>query len=69
MSKELVRSGQKYLATHDDSTIKREAGKGLVTVGGGGLALSVLAGMLPIVTLPVLLFIVVVLGGYLWVKG
>lgn len=69
MSNELVRAAQRHLATTDDSTLKKEAGKSLVAVGGGGLALATLAGVLPFITLPMLLFFVVVLGGYWWLKG
>jgi len=68
MSNELVRSGQKYLATSTDTSLRKDAGKTLVSVGAGGLVLSVLAGVIPFVNLPVLLILFVVLGGYLWAK-
>lgn len=68
MSNELVRSGQKYLASSSSNGLKRDAGKGLVTVGGGGLVLWTIAGALPFITLPLLLILAVVLGGYWWVK-
>jgi len=68
MSNELVRSGQKYLATSTDTSLRRDAGKALVSVGAGGLVLSVLAGVIPFINLPVLLVLAVLLGGYLWVK-
>jgi len=68
MSNELVRSGQKYLATSTDTSLRKDAGKALVSVGAGGLVLSVLAGVIPFINLPVLLVLAVLLGGYLWVK-
>jgi hypothetical protein len=68
MSNELVRSGQKYLATNTDASLRKDAGRALVGVGAGGLVLSVLAGVIPFVNLSVLLILFVVLGGYLWAK-
>lgn len=71
MSNELVRAAQKHIATTDDSTLKKEAGKGLAVIGGGGLALWGVAGFLsfvPLISLPLLLILSVVLGGYWWFK-
>lgn len=68
MSNDIVRSAQNHLATSSSSGLRKETGKSLVAVGGGGLALSVVAGMLPFVTVSMLLILSVVLGIYWWVK-
>lgn len=68
MSNELVRSAQKHLVSTSDTTLRKEAGKALVKTGVGGAGLWVLAGALPFITLPMLLVLAVVFGGYLWAK-
>lgn len=65
MSNELVRAGRKALAT---PSLSKEAGRGLALTGVGGLGLWALAGVLPFISLPVLLVLTVLVGGYLWVK-
>jgi hypothetical protein len=50
------------LVKYDDST--KTISKAAVTVGVGGLALWGVAGVLPFVTLPMLLVLLVILGGY-----
>lgn len=69
MSKELVRSSQKYLANSTDESLRKDTGKALMTVGAGGLALYGIAGIFPFVSLPVLLVFVVLFGGYLRFRG
>ena len=71
MSNDIVRAAQRHLVSTDDSTLKKEVGKGLVAVGGGGLALwgvASLLSFLPLVSLPLLLILSVMLGVYWWVK-
>lgn len=51
-----------------DSTLGKEAGAALVKVGGSGLVFMLAAGLLPFITLPMLLVAAVLLGGYLYVK-
>lgn len=67
MSKELVRTGQKYLATSDNGSLKKDAGSTMMQVGGGGLVLYGVSA-LPFISLPFLLVLAVLLGGYLYVK-
>lgn len=64
MSNDLVRTGRKALMT-SDSDLREKAGKGLVVTGIGGLGLWFLAGMLPFITLPMLLVFAVVAGLFL----
>lgn len=64
MSNELIRAAQKNIV-HSKS-ISGAAGKGLVTVGAGGLGLMTVAAFLPLITLPMLLVMMVVAGLFLW---
>ncbi len=59
MSKDLVKVGRSVLATE---SARDAAGMNLVKVGGGGLVAMVIAGLLPFVTLPMILVLMVVLG-------
>lgn len=67
MSNEIVRYSRTALAKSDE-TLSREAGKGLMTVGAGGLAIGAVAWLVPFITLPMLLIVAVLLGGYLYAK-
>ena len=68
MSKELVRSGQKYLANSNDESLRSDTGTALIQAGAGGLVLGGAAWLLPFVTLPMLLVLAVVAGAYLKFK-
>lgn len=67
-----VNEMQKYVATKtlatSDQSFRREAGGALVKVGVAGLGLWVLAGILPFITLPMLLVAAVVFGGFLFIS-
>lgn len=67
MSNELSRYAATAISKSDES-IGRSAGKGLMTVGAGGIGLWFLAGMLPFITLPFLLIAAVVTGLFLYAK-
>lgn len=69
MNNELTKAGASYLAKSSDQSLKRDMGKTLVGASAGALALSGLAAALPFVTLPMLIVLGVVLGGYWWMKG
>jgi hypothetical protein len=69
MSNELVKRGAGYLAKNDDNAIKRGIAEVSLTAGGGGLALWVLAGVLPFITLPMILMALVVFGVVIYPKG
>lgn len=60
----LVKAAQKQVVS--SSSVSGAAGKGLVVTGAGGLGLWVLSGMLPFITLPMLLVAAVVAGILLW---
>jgi hypothetical protein len=64
MSNDLVRSAQKQIV-HSKS-MSGAAGKSLVVAGGTGLGLWFLAGLIPFVSLPMLLVVMVVGGFFLW---
>lgn len=68
MSKELVKSGQKYLASSSDASLRKDVGSGLIMAGGGGLAIVGLAALLPFVNALVLLLFVLGVGVYTYVK-
>jgi hypothetical protein len=68
MSNELMRSGQKYLATSSDDSLRKDAGGALMKAGLGGGALYLAAGFLPFVTFPMMLIVAVVLGLWLYAK-
>jgi len=67
MSNELTRYAATAITKSDDS-ISRSAGKGLMTVGAGGIGLWFLAGMLPFITFPMLLIAAVIGGVLLYAK-
>jgi len=67
MSNELTRYAATAITKHDDS-ISRSAGRGLMTVGAGGIGLWFLAGMLPFITFPMLLIAAVIGGVLLYAK-
>jgi hypothetical protein len=56
----LVREAQKQIVT--SKSISGAAGKGMVVAGGSGLALWFVAGLLPFISLPMLLIGMVVFG-------
>lgn len=60
----LVRSTQKSIVT--SKSVSGATGKALTVTGAGGLGLWFLSGLLPFVTLPMLLVVAVVLGIFLW---
>ena len=68
MSKEIVRAGQTYLAHSNDESLRKDAGKALMGVGAGGFGALFVAGLLPFITLPMILVAMVVLGAYLYVR-
>ena len=65
MNKDIAKVTSKALASE---SLSKDAGRGLALTGAGGLGLWALAGFLPFISLPVLLVLTVLLGGYLWVK-
>jgi uncharacterized protein (DUF2062 family) len=67
MSNELVKYSRTALAKSDE-TLSREAGKSLMGVGAGGLAIGAVAWVVPFVTLPMLLVVAALLGLYLYAK-
>lgn len=67
MSNDLVKAGQAYVATSEN--LGKDVGGALVKTGVGGAVLWAGAGLLPFVTFPMLLVLVVLLGGYLYVKN
>lgn len=69
MSSELAKRGAGYLAKNDDNAIRRGIAEVSLTAGGGGLALWLVAGMLPFITLPMILIALVVLGILVYPKG
>lgn len=69
MSKELVRAGQKYLAESSDQSLKKDVAEFSLTTGVGGLVLWGVAGFLPFITLPMLLVILTIAGGWLYIKS
>jgi hypothetical protein len=66
MSNELIRAGQRYVATSD--SLSKDTGGALVKTGLGAGALWLTAGFLPFITFPMLMIAAVVLGGFLYVK-
>lgn len=67
MSNGMVRYGRTALAKSDEP-ISREAGRGLMTVGAGGLAMYVAAGLLPFIAPWMVMIAAVLLGAYLYAK-
>lgn len=68
MSKELVKSGQKYLAASSDESLRKDVGSGLIMAGGGGLAIVGLAALIPFVSALMLLVLVLGAGVYTYFK-
>jgi hypothetical protein len=68
MSNELQRYARKSLAT-SDSSLGKDFGRGLAVTGAAGLGFWFLAGLVPFVSLPMLLVLAVVAGGFLYVKN
>ena len=60
----LIKSTQKQIVTA--GSVSGAAGKALTVTGGVGLGLWFLSGLLPFVTLPMLLVVAVVLGLFMW---
>ena len=60
----IVKAGQKAVLKSDSGS--GAAGKALVVTGGTGLGLWFLAGLLPFITLPMLLVAMVVVGFFMW---
>lgn len=69
MSKDLVQRGASYIEKHNDHEIKKGIAEVALTTGGGGLALWVVAGFLPFITLPMILVALVILGAVVYPKG
>lgn len=69
MSNELVKRGANYVDKHSDHEIRKGVAEVALTAGGGGLALWVTAAFLPIVTLPMLLIALVILGIVVYPKN
>lgn len=64
MSNELVKMGQKSIVSSSSNT--GAAGKGLAITGGVGLGLWFVAGLLPFISLPMLLVAMVIAGIFMW---
>ena len=64
MSNELVRYGQKSLVSSKSTS--GAVGKGLAVTGGAGLGLWFVAGLIPFITLPMLLVMMVIAGMLMW---
>lgn len=64
---ELTQYSRGVLAKSDNE-ISRGFGKGLVTAGGGGLAIWAVAGFLPFITTPMLLVVAIIAGIYFLAK-
>lgn len=64
---ELTRYGAKAITRNPDS-VSKEAGSRLMLVGSGGLVIGAVAWLVPFVTLPMLLIVAVLMGGYLYTK-
>lgn len=60
----LVRSAQKQIVS--SKSLTGAAGKGMVVAGGTGLGLWLVAGLIPFVSLPMLLVVLVIAGVFLW---
>lgn len=69
MSNELEKRAASYVANTDAHEIKKGIAEVSLTLGGGGLALWVVAGILPIFTLPMILFLLVIFGAVVYPKG
>lgn len=67
MSNELTRLAASTIAKSDDS-LSRSTGKTLVTVGVGSGALWLVAGMLPLITFPMLMVLAVLAGIWFYAK-
>lgn len=67
MNSELARRSRGQLSK-SDATLSREAGKGLMTIGAGGLTIGAAAWLLPFVTLPLLLVLAVFAGLFLYAR-
>lgn len=68
MSNDVVKNGQKYMAKSSNQSFRKDVAEFVLTTGAGGLGLWIAAGLLPFITLPMLLIAAVLLGGYLYVK-
>lgn len=69
MSNDIVKRGAGYVTKHSDNEIRKGVAEVALTAGGGGLALWVAAGVLPFITLPMLLVALVVLGFVVYPKN
>lgn len=67
MSNELTRLAATTIAKSDDN-LSRSTGKTLMTVGAGSGALWLAAGILPLVTFPMLFVLAVLAGIWLYAK-
>lgn len=64
-NKDLVRAAQRSMVK---GTVSKDAGSALLLTGAGGLAIGGVAWLLPFISLPMLLVVAVLLGGYLYAR-
>jgi hypothetical protein len=64
MSKGLVKYGSKSLMASESTS--GAVGKGLAVTGGAGLGLWFVAGLIPFVSLPMLMVFMVIAGLFMW---
>lgn len=69
MSKEMSLHTANYLAKRSDGEVTKDVGKMMVAAGGSGLALMTVAAILPFISLPMLLVLLVISGAVVWNKG
>jgi hypothetical protein len=69
MSTDLVKGTKAMLAESGDGNMTKATGVTLFKVGAYGSTAWLAAGLLPFVTLPMLLVIMVLAGGGLYLKG
>lgn len=69
MSSDLMKGTQAMLAERGDGEVAKTVGASMFKVGAGGTAVWFVAGMLPFITMPMLLVLLVLGGGALYLKG
>jgi hypothetical protein len=69
MSTDLVKGSKALLAERGEGSVGRAVGKSAAVTGVSGLAVWGVAGVLPFITLPMLLVMLVLGGGALYLKN
>ncbi len=69
MNKEIAKMVSNLPAVKDDNSMTREVGGALVKTGAAGGAIMLTAGILPFITFPMIIILMVVFGGALYLKG